>query len=238
MTGEDSEMREPGSTESTSGTSDVGDAVEGTAAAEPEAADTAQTVADRGDGVTDGPRSEKKEGRELRLSISLRSLAFGALVATLVGALGVLGWLYAGARHELEAQARKSEHYARAEKVASDYAVQAAEMNFKDIDAWKAKLVEGTSPELKAKLTDAAEQMEQILVPLQWTSTARPLAAKVRSETGGIYTVDSFVSVLTQTVQSKDQPLQSTATYSIVIDGNHDWQITDVGGIGAALEQK
>lgn len=234
MTGEDSEMREPGSTESTSGTSAGGDAAEDSAAAMPGAAETAQAVADRGEGAKPG----QKGGRELRLSISLRSLAFGALVATLVAALGVLGWLYVGARHELDAQARRSENYARAEKVASDYAVQAAEMNFKDIGAWKAKLVEGTSPELNEKLTDAAEQMEQILVPLQWTSTARPLAAKVRSETGGIYTVDSFVSVVTQTVQSKDQPLQSTATYSIVIDGNQDWQITDVGGIGAALEQK
>lgn len=227
-------MQEPGSIESTPA---GGDAVEDSAAAKPEASDTARMAAD-GEDETVPPSSDTKGRRELRLAISLRSLAFGALIATLVAALGVLGWLYVGARHELDDQARKSENYARAEKIASDYAVQAADMNFKNIDAWKAKLVEGTSPELKQKLTSAAQQMEQILVPLQWTSTARPLAAKVRSETGGMYTVDSFVSVLTQTVQSKDQPLQSTATYSIVIDGNEAWQITDVGGIGAALEQK
>jgi hypothetical protein len=79
--------------------------------------------------------------------------------------------------------------------------------------------------------------MEQILVPLQWNSTAHPLAAKVRSETGGVYVVDAFVSVLTKTAQASD-PLQSTATYSVTVDSSKDWQITDVGGVGDALQPK
>jgi hypothetical protein len=29
--------------------------------------------------------------------------------------------------------------------------------------------------------------------------------------------------------------LQSTATYSITVDSNKDWQITDVGGVDSAL---
>jgi len=41
--------------------------------------------------------------------------------------------------------------------------------------------------------------------------------------------------VMTKTAQGPD-PLQSTATYSVTIDSNKDWQITDVGGIGAAVE--
>ena len=110
-------------------------------------------------------------------------------------------------------------------------------MNFQDMNAWKVKLVAGTSPELKDKLSKAAESMEQLLVPLQWTSTAQPLVAKVRSHTGGIYVVDCFVSVLTKTVQAPD-PLQSTATYSVTINSGNNWQISDVGGIGAVVEQK
>ena len=98
-------------------------------------------------------------------------------------------------------------------------------------------MVAGTSPALKDKLGKAAVQMEQILVPLQWTSTAHPLVAKVRSDTGGIYVVDCFVSVLTKTVQSPG-PLQSTATYSVTIDSDKNWEISDVGGIGAVVEQK
>ena len=87
------------------------------------------------------------------------------------------------------------------------------------------------------KLTKAGTSMEQVLVPLQWSSSARPLVAKVRSNTGGIYVVDCFVSVDTKTIQSPD-PLQSTATYSTTIDSNNNWLITDVGGIGSALQSK
>jgi hypothetical protein len=79
--------------------------------------------------------------------------------------------------------------------------------------------------------------MEQILAPLQWNSTAVPLVAKVRSRTNGIYVVDTFVGVETKTVQAPDG-LQSTATYSITIDGSHDWQISEVGGIGSVVGKK
>ena len=131
----------------------------------------------------------------------------------------------------------QSANDSHAEKIALDYAVNAATMDYKDLQTWKVKLVQGTSPELNNKLTAAGTSMEQVLVPLQWSSSARPLVAKVRSNTGGVYVVDCFVSVDTKTIQSPD-PLQSTATYSTTIDSNNNWLITDVGGIGSALQSK
>lgn len=183
-----------------------------------------------------GERSGEKS-RRLQLSVSIRSLVTAVVIAALVGSLGVLGWLYLGANRKLDDLSRQSENRAHAEGVALHYAVEAAAMNYEDLNAWKTKLVAGTSPELKEKLTKAATSMEQILVPLQWNSTARPLAAKVRSVVGGTYVVDSFVSVLTKTAQAPE-PLQSTATYSVTIDSTKDWQITDVGGVGDALGEK
>jgi Mce-associated membrane protein len=185
----------------------------------------------------DGKPDDTQRERAVRLTIPLRSLVLAVVIAILLAAAGVMTWLYVDARHDLDVQARQSEGNSHAENIALDYAVNAAAMNYSDLNAWKVKLVAGTSPELKARLTKAAEEMEQILVPLQWTSTARPLAAKVRSESNGLYVVDCFVSVLTKTVQAPD-PLQSTATYSVTIDSNKNWQITDVGGIGAVVEQK
>jgi Mce-associated membrane protein len=189
----------------------------------------------------DQPEIEHKlqgrKPRRLQLSISLRNLVIAVVIATLVGAVGVLAWLYIGAQHKVDDLARQSENKAHAESIALHYAVEAAAMNYEDLDAWKAKLVAGTSPELNEKLTKAATSMEQILVPLQWNSTARPLAAKVRSVIGGTYVVDSFVSVRTKTAQAPE-PLQSTATYSVTIDSSKDWQITDVGGVGDALGEK
>lgn len=175
------------------------------------------------------------KGKRLQASISVRALLAVGLIAALLAGVGVMTWLYIGAKRELDQQAREAADTKRAEKIALDYATNAAAMNFKDLPAWKVKLVAGTSPELKERLSAAADQMEQILVPLQWDSTARPLSAKVRSKVGGAYIVDAFVSVMTKTAQGPD-PLQSTATYSVTIDSEKNWQITDVGGIGAAVE--
>lgn len=169
-------------------------------------------------------------------TISVRALVAGVVVVILVGAIGALAWLYIGAQNTLDAQNSQAADNKHAEDVALTYAVNAAVMNFQDLNTWKTKLVAGTSPELKDKLTKAADSMEQILMPLQWNSTAKPLVAKVRSESGGVYVVDSFVSVLTKTTQAPDG-LQSTATYSITMDGNNNWQITDVGGIDAVIPQ-
>ncbi|WP_167104350.1 hypothetical protein [Mycobacterium sp. DL592] len=175
---------------------------------------------------------DPKAGR--RFSVSLRALLIALLVSLLVVAVAVLAWLYIGARTTLAAQERAAAAQSHAEEIATDYAVSAAEMDYQDFNAWKVKLVNGTSPELKDKLTKAADSMQQILGPLQWKSSARPLAAKVRSEAGGVYTVDAFVSVLTKTIQAP-AGLQSTATYSITLDSKNNWQITDVGGIDAAV---
>ncbi|BCO37683.1 hypothetical protein MHEC_41160 [Mycobacterium heckeshornense] len=188
----------------------------------------------RADDAATHPRSPRVHRS---ISLSVRSLAVAAVIAILAGAVGTLAWLYIGARGQLNARARESANDARAEKVALDYSVNAATIDVKDLQAWKVKLVAGTSPELNHKLSDAANSMEQVLVPLEWSSTAQPLVAKVRSRSGGLFVVDCFVSVQTKTVQSPE-PLQSTATYSLTIDSNNNWLITDVGGVGAVVGPK
>lgn len=200
------------------------------------AQDYGQDVADEHAAETpqDAP---SRSPRRLSISVGAASLAYALLIAILVGALATFVWLYVDAQSKLDANTRKSDNYAHAEKIALDYAVNAAAMNFQDLAAWKSKLVAGTSQELNGKLTKAAESMEQILIPLQWTSSAQPLVAKVRSDTGGFYAVDCFVGVQTKTVQAPDA-LQSTATYSLTLDSSKNWKITDVGGIGAVVGEK
>lgn len=193
---------------------------------------TVEPAAAATDASAAGTAPHNAAGR--RVSVSLRGFFVGLVIALLVAAVGVLSWLYIDASGQLRAQDRTAADIAHAEDVAMSYAVSAAEMDYQDFEAWKIRLVEGTSPELKEKLGSAANSMQEILAPLQWKSTARPLAAKVRSHTGGIFVVDSFVSVLTKTMQAPDG-LQSTATYSVTLDSNNNWQITDVGGIDAAL---
>jgi hypothetical protein len=192
--------------------------------------------ADDGSEAVDAQRKSTKP-KVRRVSVSVRTLLVATLITALLVSLGVLAWLYLGAKEQLDEEARQAANNSHAERIALDYAVDAAKINVQDLEAWKQNLVKGTTTELKEKLSSAATSMEQILVPLQWNSTAIPLVAKVRSNSNGIYIVDTFVGVETKTMQAPDG-LQSTATYSITIDSNHDWQISDVGGIGAVVGQK
>ncbi|GAB1811951.1 hypothetical protein [Mycobacterium sp. MUNTM1] len=193
----------------------------------------------RGDDKSDDKESDvarkDSDSREARrISLSVRSLSWGTVIIGLVAALGVMIWLYVGANRKIDAQAQQARDDQHAEHVALDYAVRAAIMDYKDLAPWRRALVEGTTPELSKKLTDAANAMEQILLPLQWSSSAKPIAAKVRSHDKGLYVVDAFVSVLTKTVQAPEK-LQSTATYSVTIDPSNGWKISDVGGIGQVV---
>lgn len=189
----------------------------------------------RDSGDNDEPPIPKAGSR--RISLSIRTLLVASGFVVLLAAVGIMTWLYFGERGEVVAKQRQADDDKRAEQIALDYAVNAATMNFQDLNTWKGKLINGTTQSLNDKLTKAATSMEQILVPLEWDSTSQPLVAKVRSHTNGIYVVDTFVSVLTKTTQAPDN-LQSTATYSITIDSKNNWQIFDVGGIGAVAPPK
>ena len=69
--------------------------------------------------------------------------------------------------------------------------------------------------ELVKKLTDAGTSMEQVLIPLQWSSTAQPLVAKVRSTTGGIYVVDSYWLGRVRVTLSSDNRTESVCSPSL-----------------------
>ncbi|MDT5000785.1 MAG: Mce-associated rane protein [Mycobacterium sp.] len=207
-------------------------ALEGGDASEPDGPPVSTPVSGESD---EPPATRTTSSRQV--SLGIRTLISSAVILALVAGVAVMTWLYLGERDKVEAQQSQVANYQHAEQIALDYAVNAATMNFQDLNTWKTKLVNGTTPALNDKLTKAAGSMQQILVPLEWNSTAQPLVAKVRSDTNGMYVIDTFVSVLTKTTQAPDN-LQSTATYSITIDSNNGWQISDVGGIGAVAGAK
>jgi Mce-associated membrane protein len=184
--------------------------------------------ADHSDGAGD---RERRGGR----NVPLRSVVIGGLVAVLVVALAVLGWQLRSTTHELDQLHDAAASTQQAERIALDYATGAAEMDFRDLPAWRTRLTAGTSPELSNRLTQAATSMEQIIAPLQWTSTAQPISAKAEPGPDGTYSVDCFVSVLTKNSQAPDG-LQSTATYKMTVDSGNEWKITEISGIDSALD--
>lgn len=180
---------------------------------------------------TDG--SAPEAAAPSRRSELLRAGAL-VLVTLLVVAVGILSWLLADARSELAAQEDLAADAARAEQVALDYAVGAAEMDHQDLPGWQQRLTANTTPELTERLKRAADSMEQIIVPLQWVSSASPISAKAEVDDQGIYSVNAFVSVLTRNSQAPEG-IKSTATYQLRINPEEDWTIVDVSDFSEAL---
>lgn len=184
--------------------------------------------------------SEKKEEPKEKASsglagraVSLRSV--GAVAVLVVAALVVMGWQLWSASSEVDDMKAAAASEAKAEQVALDYAKGAADMSFENPEDWRSRLTKGTSPELSERLRQASTQMEQLLRPLQWSSTATPIAAKVESVDGDVYEVVAFVNVRTKNVQAPSG-IESTATYEITLDKSQDWLITAISSTGSNLD--
>ncbi|SHU86872.1 hypothetical protein [Mycobacteroides abscessus] len=184
---------------------------------------------------------QKEPQRTLPVSARRDVVVLSVLLALSLAGSAWLGWLWhqseraeQAVKSELAAAQSSTSDRHHAEEVALNYAKGAAQMDYKDIPGWTKQLTANTSPELTKKLKDAAASMEQIIVPLQWTSTPTPITAATRSDHEGVYVVNCFVSVMTKNTQAPDG-IQSTATYTVTVNKNDNWKITDVGGVDSAL---
>ncbi|GAC51846.1 hypothetical protein [Gordonia amicalis] len=166
--------------------------------------------------------------------ITVQQLLTGGALVILLVVVAVLSWRLMDKSDDYSALEQTRANEARAEQVALDYAVGAASMNFQDPAEWQNRLTAGTTPELADRLRKASTSMEQLIKPMQWTSSSEKLTAKVQSERDGVYQVAAFVSVLTKNVQAP-AGIESTATYRMTIDSNNDWVISEISGIPTSL---
>ena len=190
--------------------------------------------------MTEGPTAvdESKPAPKRSVSLSLSTLVWSAAVVVLVVAVIVLTVLLVSSRSDLTDRAAAAADDRKAEQVATDYSLGAATVRFDDFEAWVGRLKANTTPTLANKFDATAPKLKEILTPLQWTSSASPIAAKVMSEDGGIYRVDVFVNVNSTNAQDPGGA-QTTVTYTVTVDRDSDWKITDVGGgMDAALPTK
>ncbi|MFB8004211.1 hypothetical protein [Nocardia sp. NPDC056000] len=199
---------------------------------------TLEKTSDDAVSETEAVQKDTRAGKlSVTLSLPVSTLIAGAVAVVLLlvsGTVGVLLWQSRGELADRTAAAADDRH---AEQVATDYAVGAATINYKDFNSWVAKLKTNTVPQLANTFDATAPKLQELMVPLQWTSTASPIAAKAESVSGSSYKVDVFVNV-TSTNAQNPQGVQTTVTYNITVDKNADWKITDVGGTAAALPLK
>ncbi|GAA5057821.1 hypothetical protein [Nocardia callitridis] len=192
------------------------------------------------------PKSEADSGKSAdaapkrpsrSVSIKLSTVLGAAVLAVLVVALVVVTALWRSAAGDVQDREQKAADDQHAEQVATDYAVGASNIDYKDADGWLTRLQANTVPQLSDKFKATAPKLQEILVPLKWTSEAKPIAAKVTSDDGGIYKVSVFLNVNSTSAQSPDGG-RMTVTYNVTLDRNADWKISDVGGMDDALPIK
>ncbi|WP_405166904.1 hypothetical protein OG203_18435 [Nocardia sp. NBC_01499] len=171
------------------------------------------------------------------VSIRLSTVAFGAAGVALVAATAVFASLWVSARGDLSDRDAAAEADKHAEQIATDYAVGASNINFQDVNAWVAKLKTNTTPQLAGKFDATAPKLQDILVPLKWTSTSTPIAAKVMNTDNGIYKVNVFLNVTSTSAQTPEGA-QTTVTYTVNVDPNNGWKVADVGGVAGALPKQ
>ncbi|MEV0341820.1 hypothetical protein AB0H49_22620 [Nocardia sp. NPDC050713] len=171
------------------------------------------------------------------IAIRLSTVVVASVIAALVAGICTLAVLYTGVKGDLADRDSRTADAGRAQEVATDYAVGASTIDYRDTKTWFDELKANTTPQLAAKFDATSPQLEQILLPLQWTSKAAPITAVVISEANGVYKVNVFLNVTSTSVQTPDG-VQTTVTYSLTVDRNADWKITDVGGLDGALPVK
>ncbi|WP_040805345.1 hypothetical protein [Nocardia concava] len=171
------------------------------------------------------------------VSLKLSTLLLTGAAVLLVGALVWVTVLWQSARGDLkdrDAQAADDKHAAQ---VASDYALGAANLNYADFNAWTSRLKANTTPALAGKFDATASKLQEILVPLKWTSSPTLLSSQVINRDNGVYKVNVYLNVNSTNAQNPDGVL-TTIYYTVNVDPKSDWKVTDVGGIDLPLPKQ
>lgn len=187
--------------------------------------------------ATTTPHADAPRAAAKTVSLKLSTLALGAAAVVLIGALIAVSALWLSARHDLASRDAKAADEQHAEQVATDYSVGASNINFTDLNSWATRLKANTTPTLGNKFDATAPKLQEILVPLKWTSSATPVSAKVVSHDNGLYQVNVFLNV-TSTNAQNPEGVQTTVTYNVSVDPANGWKITDVGGMNLALPKQ
>lgn len=160
--------------------------------------------------------------------------ALAAVVAGIAAVGFAVLWATDDSADRLAALRSQQQTTAKAEDVASQYALNVSKVDYNNIAAWRTALESGVTEQLKSKMDAAVNIVGPLLTEMQYTSTAKPLAATVSQHNGDQYVVQVFIDMNSRSRQTPTG-INATASYTITLDRASNWTITDVGGIGAGL---
>lgn len=162
--------------------------------------------------------------------------ALAALVVVLAVVAGVAVYFASSYRDDYTTLKDANSDAQRAQDVASDYAVKAALINYRDFDPWFAALRTNVDDKMRQQFTTSESVLRQLLGQLQWVSKGDLVGSDIKSQNNGVYVVQVFVDVQVTNVQSPGG-VKTTALYPITVDKNKNWTITDISGGVAPLAQ-
>ena len=165
---------------------------------------------------------------------SVRVLSVVAVVALVAAAVFATLWATDDSGDQLAQLQARLDTEAAAEEVASEYAMAVSAVDHEDLDGWRDALTAGVSDQLAPKLEAAVDVVGPWLTRMEYSSTARLLAAEVSENDGDTFVVQVFVDMTSRSKQTPEG-VAATATYTVTMDRASDWTITDVGGVGAGL---
>ncbi len=185
-----------------------------------------------------GRATRQRSGQPRQIALRLSTPLTGGVIATLLIATCVFATLYLHAQQDISGRNARAAEDEHSEQVATDYALGASTIDYHDTKTWFDRLKANTTPQLAAKFDASAPQLEQILLPLQWTSKATPITTTVTSQSGGVYHVSAFLNVNSTSVQTPQGGI-TTVAYTLTVDKNSGWKVTEVGGgLDSALPAK
>ncbi|WP_405166492.1 hypothetical protein OG203_16205 [Nocardia sp. NBC_01499] len=196
-------------------------------------------IVERDDAAAESVRqtNETTTKQPRKIAIKVSTVLTALIITGLAAATCVFAGLYWSTASDLSDRDARAADTKHAQQLATDYAIGASTIDYRDAKAWFDKLKINTTPQLAAKFDATTAQLQQVLLPLQWTSKATPITSVVTAEANGIYKVNAFLDVNSTSAQTP-AGVQTTVTYTVTIDKNAGWKITDVGGLDGALRAK
>ncbi|MET7769494.1 hypothetical protein [Nocardia sp. NPDC005366] len=154
-----------------------------------------------------------------------------AILATAAAVIVSVLWATDDSADELSALRGRMATDTAAQDAASNYAMNVSRVDFHNLDAWRQALRSNVSGQLEPKMNAAVDVVGPWLTEMEYTSTARLLAATVTERDGDRYVVQVFVDMNSKSKQSPNG-VTATASYTVTMDRASNWTITDVGGVG------
>ncbi|MFM9378920.1 serine/threonine protein kinase [Gordonia sp. VNK21] len=159
-----------------------------------------------------------------------------ALCVTALVAMSVLAWLFTDRDTRLSDLQRLDRDKAAAEKVAGDYAAAAATLSYQDLPGWAETLKRGTASELSSRFDTAVKTVTPLFQEVQWSQTGTLIAATtvdVRADRQ--FVVQVFVDTKLTSTQNPSG-LNIITPYTITLDRDENWLITDVADIAGVAQ--